>query len=331
MILHLNKDTPQTIINSYVENTPSFVNHKVEYIQLVNSSSNKKVPKELNPFLIDEFIFNDDIQLASLKYKDYKEIPIKHISIGRKSTTFPLIMGPCSIESTQQINEVGNFLTSNELSCIRAGAFKPRTSPYSFQGLENKGLNILKLAAKKHNLITFSEAKNAEHIQELIEKADVVQIGTKSMYDQSLLKALSKTNKPVLLKRGFSSTLQEFIQAAEFILSGGNENVILCERGIRTFETKTRFTLDLCSVAWIKKHINLPIVIDPSHALGDRYGIIDLSKAAVAMGVDGLLIEVHPNPDKALSDAQQQIDFKTAEELIKQIQPLIELNKKRLC
>ena len=331
MILHLNKNTPQTIINSYVENIPSFVNYKSDYIQLVNSSSNKKAPKELKPFLLDEFIFNDDIQLASLNYKNYKEITVKHISIGRKATTFPLIMGPCSIETTQQINKVGNFLTSNKLTCIRAGAFKPRTSPYSFQGLENKGLNILKLAAKKHNLITFSEAKNVEHIQELIDHADVVQVGTKSMYDQSILKVLGKTNKPVLLKRGFSSSLQEFIQAAEFILSGGNENVILCERGIRTFETKTRFTLDLCSVAWIKKHINLPVVIDPSHALGDRYGIIDLSKAAVAMGVDGLLIEVHPNPDKALSDSQQQIDFKTAEKLIKQIQPLIKLNNKRLC
>jgi 3-deoxy-7-phosphoheptulonate synthase len=240
-------------------------------------------------------------------------------------------MGPCSVENENQINEIAEFLNSKKLNCIRGGAFKPRTSPYSFQGLEDEGLKILKNISRNNNLISFSEAKDATQIEELISNADVVQVGTKSMYDQGILKALSKSNKPVLLKRGFSSTLQEFVQAAEFILSGGNENVILCERGIRTFEDKTRFTLDLCSVAWIKKNINLPIVIDPSHALGDRYGIIDLSKAAVAMGVDGLLIEVHPNPDKALSDAQQQIDFKTAEKLIKQIQPLIELNNKRLC
>ena len=133
-----------------------------------------------------------------------------------------------------------------------------------------------------------------------------------------------------MLKRGFNATLQEFIQAAEFILSGGNENVILCERGIRTFETKTRFALDFCSIAWIKEHINLPIIVDPSHALGERYGIINLSKAAIAIGVDGLLIEVHPSPDKALSDANQQIDFKMAKELIKSIQPLIKMNNKRL-
>ena len=331
MILHLDKNTPNKIINSYVENTSSFVNVKQEYIQLVNSSVNKNFPKELSPFVLQEFVFENDIQLASIQYKTYREIPIKHISIGRNSPSLPLIMGPCSVESTEQINQVAQFLTTNRLSCIRAGAFKPRTSPYSFQGLEKKGLDILQETAKTNQLITFSEAKNAEHINQVINQADVVQIGTKSMYDQALLKALGKTNKPVLLKRGFSSTLQEFIQAAEFILCGGNENVILCERGIRTFEPKTRFTLDLCSVAWIKEHINLPIVIDPSHALGKRYGIIDLSKAAVAMGADGLLIEVHPDPNSALSDADQQIDFKVAKALINEILPLVELNNKKLC
>ena len=150
------------------------------------------------------------------------------------------------------------------------------------------------------------------------------------MYDQGILKALSKSNKPVLLKRGFSASLQEFVQAAEFILSGGNENVILCERGIRTFEDKTRFTLDLCGVAWLKEHINLPIIIDPSHALGYSYGITDLSKAAIAMGIDGLLIEIHPDPSKALSDAEQQLNLANASILLDAISPLIALEKRKL-
>ena len=239
-------------------------------------------------------------------------------------------MGPCSVENENQINEIANFLTKNNLKCIRAGAYKPRTSPYSFQGLENEGLKILKKTSKKNNLITFSEAKDATHIQELISYADVVQVGTKSMYDQGVLKALSKSNKPVLLKRGFSASLQEFVQAAEFILSGGNENVILCERGIRTFEDKTRFTLDLCGVAWLKEHINLPIIIDPSHALGYSYGITDLSKAAIAMGIDGLLIEIHPDPSKALSDAEQQLNLANASILLDAISPLIALEKRKL-
>lgn len=330
MILHLDKEIPRSVINPFIENPTYFINEKIDFIQLVNSSTNKKTPIELRDFVLKKFDFNNDIQLASIDYHKHRNVKIKNFSVGKNSDSLPVIMGPCSVENTQQINQVAKFLKANGLSFIRAGAFKPRTSPYSFQGLEHEGLEILQSEAKKNNLITFSEAKHSEHIDHLIKHCDVVQIGTKSMYDQSILKALSKTKKPVLLKRGFNATLQEFIQAAEFILSGGNENVILCERGIRTFETKTRFALDFCSIAWIKEHINLPIIVDPSHALGERYGIINLSKAAIAIGADGLLIEVHPSPDKALSDANQQIDFKMAKELIKSIQPLIKMNNKRL-
>jgi len=330
MILHLDNNTPEKILLDYTKSTNSFVNKKESFLQLVNSSNYKTVPENLAPFVIDKFIFNNDIQLASIDYKQHKSIKIKNINIGRKCVDFPIIMGPCSVENENQINEIANFLTKNNLKCIRAGAYKPRTSPYSFQGLENEGLKILKKTSKKNNLITFSEAKDATHIQELISYADVVQVGTKSMYDQGILKALSKSNKPVLLKRGFSASLQEFVQAAEFILSGGNENVILCERGIRTFEDKTRFNLDLCGVAWLKEHINLPIIIDPSHALGYSYGITDLSKAAIAMGIDGLLIEIHPDPSKALSDAEQQLNLANASILLDAISPLIALEKRKL-
>ena len=330
MILHLDNSIPKNILSAYVKNTNSFINKKESYIQLINSSSYKSETEKLANYVIDKFVFKDDIQLASINYKQHKSIPINNITIGRNSIDFPIIMGPCSVESENQVGEIADFLVQNNLNCIRAGAFKPRTSPYSFQGLESEGLKILKNISSKKNLTTFSEAKDATQIQELILNADVIQVGTKSMYDQGILKALSKTNKPVLLKRSFSSTLQEFVQAAEFILSGGNENVILCERGIRTFEDKTRFTLDLCGVAWLKEHTNLPIIIDPSHALGNSYGIIDLSKAAIAMGIDGLLIEIHPNPSEALSDAQQQLDLTHAKQLIGAVIPLLELEKRKL-
>jgi 3-deoxy-7-phosphoheptulonate synthase len=170
------------------------------------------------------------------------------------------------------------------------------------------------------NVIT--EARDATHIDEIIEYTDVIQVGAKAMYDQGILRACSKTNKPVLIKRGFGTTLQELAQAAEFVLSGGNENVILCERGLRTFETGTRFTLDLCGVAWMQEYTNLPIILDPSHAMGYAYGIPNLARACVAMGIDGLLIEAHPNPKVAKSDASQQLDHQQFEELLNSLRPV---------
>jgi len=187
------------------------------------------------------------------------------------------------------------------------------------------GLDGLKLLAKmreEYGLNVITEARDATHIDEIIEYSDVIQIGAKAMYDQGILRACAKTNKPVLIKRGFGSTLQEFVQAAEFLLSGGNENVMLCERGIRTFETGTRFTLDLCGVAWLQEYTNLPIVLDPSHAMGYAYGVGPLAKACVAMGIDGLLIETHPNPKVAKSDASQQLDYTEFENLLNELRPV---------
>jgi 3-deoxy-7-phosphoheptulonate synthase len=160
----------------------------------------------------------------------------------------------------------------------------------------------------------------ATHIEEIIEHTDIIQVGAKAMYDQGILRACAKIKKPVLIKRGFGTTLQEFVQAAEFVLSGGNENVVLCERGIRTFETGTRFTLDLCGVAWLQEHSNLPIVLDPSHAMGYAYGVNPLARACVAMGIDGLLIEAHPNPKVAKSDASQQLNYDEFRKLHSDIQ-----------
>jgi 3-deoxy-7-phosphoheptulonate synthase len=174
----------------------------------------------------------------------------------------------------------------------------------------------------KYGLKIITEVKDATHIEDVIEFSDIIQVGAKAMYDHGILKACSQTQKPILIKRGFGSTLQEFVQSAEFVLSGGNSNVMLCERGIRTFETKTRFTLDLCGVAYLKEYTNLPIILDPSHAMGYRYGVADLTRACVAMGVDGLLIETHPNPAVALSDASQQLDFEQFKELYQSILPV---------
>ncbi len=189
------------------------------------------------------------------------------------------------------------------------------------------GLDGLKLLAKMREKYGFSivtEVRDSTHIEEIIEYSDVIQIGAKSMYDHGILNRCGKTNKPVLLKRGFGATLQEFVQIADFIMSAGNENVILCERGIRTFETKTRFTLDLCGVAFLKERTNLPIILDPSHAMGHAYGVPDLARACVAMDIDGLLIEAHPNPKVAKSDASQQLNHKHFTNLLKSIKPVAE-------
>jgi len=221
-------------------------------------------------------------------------------------------------------------MKSQGISTLRAGCFKPRTSPYSFQGLGMEGLKLLAKMREKYGLNIITEVKDATHVDAIIEYADIIQVGAKSMYDHGILRKCGKTNKPVLIKRGFGTTLQEFVQASEFVLSGGNENVILCERGIRTFETKTRFTLDLCGAAYLKEHTNLPIVLDPSHAMGYAYGVPDLAKACMAMGIDGLLIEVHPNPKVAKSDASQQLDHETFTKLATELKAIGKIIGKNL-
>ena len=266
--------------------------------------------------------FDDDIQLASKKYHPKRTVNVGEITIGGTTNNCHLIAGPCSVESEEQIRAVAEHLQSIGIKSIRAGAFKPRTSPYSFMGLEEEGLKLLAAVRESYGLNVVSEVRDATNVELVLKYADVVQIGTKSMYDHGILNACGDSDKTILIKRGFGTTLQEFVQAAEFVMSRGNNNVVLCERGIRTFESKTRFTLDLCGVAFLKHECNLPIIVDPSHALGARYGITDLSKAALAMEIDGLLIESHPNPDKALSDSAQQITLESLTELNNQLDPL---------
>ncbi|MDX2362663.1 MAG: 3-deoxy-7-phosphoheptulonate synthase [Crocinitomicaceae bacterium] len=290
---------------------------------LITGSGMKQVPASIENQVDASWAFDNDIQLASRKYRnDKREVKIGNVTIGGTTNSTLLIGGPCSVESEEQIRESAELLVDMGLTTLRGGCYKPRTSPYSFQGMGLDGLLLLAKMREEYGLSVITEARDATHIHEVIEHSDVIQVGAKAMYDQGILRACAKTQKPVLIKRGFGTTLKEFVQAAEFVLSGGNENVILCERGLRTFETNTRFTLDLCGVAWLQEHTNLPIVLDPSHAMGYAYGVPVLSKACVAMGIDGLLIEAHPDPSVAKSDASQQLNHDEFRKLLTTLKPV---------
>jgi 3-deoxy-7-phosphoheptulonate synthase len=321
MILHIKKNAPLQLLLDFYK--AAYFETEDAYV-IITSSSIKEIDNAHKEYIDYNKTFDSDIQLASKEYISKRSIQIDDIVIGGESRNTLMITGPCSVESKEQIDVSAQFLIKNNIKILRAGCFKPRTSPYTFQGLGSKGLDMLVEMREKYGLKIITEAKDATHIDEVIEKSDIIQIGAKAMYDHGILKTCSKTQKPVLIKRGFGSTLQEFVQSAEFVLSGGNPNVILCERGIRTFENKTRFTLDLCGVSYLKEYTNLPIILDPSHAMGYRYGVADLARACVAMGIDGLLIESHPNPKVAQSDASQQLDFNQFETLQKSLVPIAE-------
>lgn len=218
-----------------------------------------------------------------------------------------LIGGPCSVESEEQIVRIAKEVKEAGGTMLRGGAYKPRTSPYAFQGLETAGIEALLEAKRRTGLPIVSELMDVEHIPEFEEHVDLIQIGARNMQNFSLLKAVGKIDKPILLKRGLSNTIEEWIMSAEYIMAGGNENVILCERGIRTFEKYTRNTLDLSVIPIIKEKTHLPIIIDPSHATGNWKWVESMSLAAIAAGADGLIIEVHDTPDKAWSDGAQSL------------------------
>jgi 3-deoxy-7-phosphoheptulonate synthase len=222
--------------------------------------------------------------------------------------TFCLIAGPCTVESREQTLGVARAVKAAGASMLRGGAFKPRTSPFAFKGLGREGLEILAEARAETKLPVVTEFLDAQHADAVHEHADVVQIGARNMQNYALLEVAGKLGKPVLLKRGLSSALDELLQAADYILKEGNEAVILCERGIRTFETATRFTLDLGAVPWLKLHTHLPVIVDPSHAAGDRRLVKPLSRAAAAVGADGIIVEVHEDPEVALCDGPQALE-----------------------
>jgi 3-deoxy-7-phosphoheptulonate synthase len=237
--------------------------------------------------------------------KNFKTIhEIFHIS-----HVFPIFAGPCAIESIEQMEIVADFLVKKGIKFIRGGAYKPRTSPYSFQGLEIEGLKMLGNIRKKYNLLTVSEIIDPRDVEKGLEYTDIIQIGSRNMHNYSLLKEVGKTKHPILLKRGMMSTIKEFLLAVEYIVSNGNDNIILCERGIRTFEDSTRFTLDISCIAIIVQETSLPIIADLSHSLGRKDIIVNIAKAVVAAGACGIMLEMCPSPSIALSDAGQQLNF----------------------
>ena len=241
-----------------------------------------------------------------------------------------IMAGPCSVESEEQIIEIAKSIKESGANFLRGGAFKPRTSPYSFQGLELEGLKLLKVAKKETGLPIVTEIMSTKYIDEFVNNVDVIQVGARNMQNFDLLKELGKTNKPILLKRGLSATIEEWLMSAEYIMAGGNENIILCERGIRTYETYTRNTLDLSAIPVIKKLSHLPVIVDPSHAAGYWYLVEPLAKAAIAAGADGLMIEVHNNPQCSLSDGQQSLKPALFDKVMKKVKVLAEIEGKTL-
>lgn len=255
-----------------------------------------KVMQVLAPYKLVSREFKKENSV--IKIKDGVEFGFKKITV---------IAGPCSIEGKEQLREVAKKVKESGASILRGGAFKPRTSPYTFQGLGEDGLKMLQDASAEFDIATVTEVMDTRDIDLVAKYADILQIGARNMQNFNLLKEVGQTKKPIILKRGLSATIKELLMSAEYILSEGNFNVILCERGIRTFEDFTRNTLDLSAVPVIKMLSHLPVIVDPSHACG-KWGLVaPLSKAAVACGADGLLIEVHPNPQEALSDGSQQL------------------------
>ncbi len=234
--------------------------------------------------------------------------------IGDGSLT--VMAGPCSIESRDQLMETVDFVAARGATVIRGGAFKPRTSPYSFQGLGVEGLRYLAEARERSGLPVITEVMEPSQVDIIAEYADILQIGTRNMQNFSLLLACGRAGRPVMLKRGFGATIEEWLMAAEYIASAGNSQVILCERGIRTFETSTRNTLDLTAVPLVHHLTHLPVIVDPSHATGKRWLVQPLAIGGVAVGADGVMVEVHPRPDEALSDAEQQLDFPMFEQMM---------------
>lgn len=268
-------------------------------------------------------------KLASRTFKSSPSVyDISGAKIG--DDNFCIIAGPCAVETRQQVLETAHFLKEEGIKFLRGGAYKPRTSPYSFQGLKEAGLEILKEAADLTGLRIVTEVMDTREVEIVSKYADVLQIGTRNMQNFSLLKEVGKMNKPVLLKRGQSATYRELLMAAEYIISEGNSQVILCERGIRTFTDETRNTLDISAIPVVKRYSHLPIIVDPSHASGDWRYIIPLSKAAVAAGADGIIVEVHPDPQNALSDGSQSLNFEQFRELMRQIKKLLQVEEKVL-
>lgn len=270
----------------------------------------------------------ESYKLANKKFHPEPSIvKVGNVSIGGDELV--IMSGPCAIESREQLLQTAHAIKKAGAKILRGGAYKPRTSPYAFQGLEEEGLKFMKEAREETGLPVICEVTSLAAIESAVKYVDMLQIGARNMQNFYLLKEAGKTGLPVLLKRGLSATIDEWLNASEYIMSEGNPNVVLCERGIRTFETATRNTLDISAVPVIKHKSHLPIIVDPSHATGVRRYVGPLSKSAIAVGADGLMIETHPNPECALSDGPQSLNFQQFEELCGELRPFANLMGKK--
>ncbi|MCB0278616.1 MAG: 3-deoxy-7-phosphoheptulonate synthase [Calditrichaeota bacterium] len=294
-------------------------------LQITAFGDTDKLIPELSDHPLIESIrpMQSDYILASRESHPHDSyVSIGDVRIGGEQIV--VIAGPCSVESLEQVQITSEATQAAGAKCIRAGAFKPRSSPYSFQGMGEEGLKILKAVSNQLKMPVVSELMDIRHLEFIADYVDAVQIGARNMQNFDLLKAVGERRIPVLLKRGMSATLNEFLLAAEYILAAGNPYVILCERGIRSFETATRNTLDLSAVPFIKQRSHLPILVDPSHGTGVRSLIAPMSKAAIACGADGLLIEVHHQPEKSVSDAAQALSPDDFQQLMADIKPIVQ-------
>jgi 3-deoxy-7-phosphoheptulonate synthase len=243
-------------------------------------------------------------------------------TVSAGGTDLLIVGGPCSVESLEQMTAIATHLSQAPVQALRGGVYKPRTSPYAFQGMGMEGLEILDQVRRLHQIPVITEVMAISQIDEVSTHADVLQVGSRNMQNFDLLKALGSANKPVVLKRGLAATVQEFVMAAEYIMAHGNPNVILCERGIRSFDTHTRNVLDLGAVVSLKQITHLPVIVDPSHASGKRELVPALARAAIAAGADGLMVECHPDPDASVSDARQTLSLEAMVELVDSLRPI---------
>ncbi len=326
MVIIMEKDAQEEAIERIVKrlDEQGFAIHRstgVEHTLLgVIGNTSTLDPRDLKimPDVADAYRITAPYKLVSREFRHEDTIiKIKDVVIGGKEVV--VMAGPCSVESKEQTMIIAENVSKAGAKILRGGAFKPRTSPYSFQGLGEEGLKILREAADKNDMLVITEVMDKEQIPMVCEYADILQIGARNMQNFTFMRALGKTKKPIFLKRGISATIQEWLMSAEYILSGGNSNVILCERGIRTFETYTRNTLDLSAIPVIEKLSHLPVMADPSHGTGLRNKVLPMARAAVAAGADGIMIEVHHDPDHALSDGAQSLYPEQFAELMEQI------------
>jgi 3-deoxy-7-phosphoheptulonate synthase len=271
----------------------------------------------------------EPFKLASRSFKkDDTEIKINNVVIG--SNEVVVMAGPCSVESEEQIYKIAEIVSKSGAKILRGGAFKPRTSPYSFQGMGEEGLKLLRKAGDKFNLLVITEVMEISQIKMIEEYTDIFQVGARNMQNFSLLREIGKASKPVMLKRGLSATVEDWLMSAEYILSNGNMNVMLCERGIRTFETYTRNTFDLSAIPVVHKRSHLPVVADPSHATGLRDKVLPMARAAIAAGADALMVEVHHDPENALSDGPQALLPDQFNEMMRQVKLIAEVIGRRI-